>query len=104
MCIDAFKDGLGGFLIQNYHAICYESRNIKENEINYSTHDLEFEAIVHALNMWRHYLICRKFEMRTNHICMKYLFEYPTLNSRQDRWLKFLSEYVYNIKHIKGKY
>ena len=34
---------------------------------------------------------------------MKYLFDQPTLNARQRRWLEFLSEYDFYIKHIKGK-
>jgi hypothetical protein len=30
------------------------------------------------------------------------LFGQPTLNSRQSRWLEFLGEYDFEIKHIKG--
>jgi hypothetical protein len=45
----------------------------------------------------------KKFKLRTYHIGLKYLFEQPTLNSRQTRWLEFLSEYDLDIKHIKGK-
>jgi hypothetical protein len=41
--------------------------------------------------------------MRTNHNGLKYLFDQPTVNSRQSRWLEFLNEYDFNIKHIKGK-
>jgi hypothetical protein len=45
----------------------------------------------------------RKFELRTNHYGLKHLFGKPTLNARQTRWLEFLSEYDFEIKHIKGK-
>jgi hypothetical protein len=45
----------------------------------------------------------KKFELRTNHIGLKYLFEQPTLNARKTRWLEFLSEYEFDIKHVKGK-
>jgi hypothetical protein len=45
----------------------------------------------------------KKFELRTNHIGLKYIFEQPTLNSRQTRWLEFLSEYDFDVKHIKRK-
>jgi hypothetical protein len=64
---------------------------------------LEFAAIVHALRMWRHYLMGKKFELRTDHIGLKYIFEKPTLNAKQTRWMDFLSEYDFDIKHIKGK-
>ena len=43
------------------------------------------------------------FELRKDHIVLKYLFEQPTLNSRKTRWMEFLSEYDLNINHIKGK-
>ena len=41
VCTDACKEGIGGILTQNGHVICYESRNLKENEKNYATNDLE---------------------------------------------------------------
>jgi hypothetical protein len=103
LCTDACKEGIGGVLTQNGHVIRYESRNLKEHESNYSTHDLELVAIVHALRMWRHYLMGNKFKLRTDHIGLKYLFEHPTLNAMQTRWLEFLSEYDFDIKHMKGK-
>jgi hypothetical protein len=44
-----------------------------------------------------------KFELRIVHCGLKQLFGKPTLNARQTRWLEFLSEYEFKIKHIKGK-
>jgi hypothetical protein len=103
VCTDACKEGLGGVLSQNGFVICYESRKLKEHERNYVTHDLELESIVHALGKWRHYLMGKRFELRADHNGLKYLFDQPTLNSRQGRWLEFLSKYDFDIKHIKGK-
>jgi hypothetical protein len=45
----------------------------------------------------------KRFELRVDHSGLKYLFEQPILNFRQTRWLEFLSEYDFDIKHIKGK-
>jgi hypothetical protein len=45
----------------------------------------------------------KRFELRTSHNGLKYLFDQLTLNARQGRWLEFLSEYDFDIKHIKGK-
>ena len=66
-------------------------------------HDLELAAIIHALKMWRHYLMGRKFIMKTGNMSVKYLFNQPDLNSRQARWSAFLSEYHFKLKHMKGK-
>jgi hypothetical protein len=67
ICTDAWKEGHGGVLTQNGHVIGYESINIKEHERKYATHDLELAIIVHALNMWMHYFMGKRFELRTNH-------------------------------------
>jgi hypothetical protein len=64
---------------------------------------LELEAIVHTLKKWRHYLMGKRFYLRTNHNGLRYLFDHPTLNARQSRWLEFLCEYEFDIKNIKGK-
>ena len=45
----------------------------------------------------------RRFELRINHCGLKYLFDHPTLNARKARWLEFLCEFDFEIKHIKGK-
>jgi hypothetical protein len=103
VCIDACKEGLGGVLTQKDHVVCYEYRKLKEHEKDYATHDLELTTIVHALKIKRHCLMGQRFELRTNHCGLKHLFGQPTLNSIQTRWLKFLSEYDFEIKHIKGK-
>jgi len=103
VCIDACKEVLDRFLSQKDHVVCYESRKLKNHERNYAMHELELATIVHALEMWRNYLMVKKFELRTCHYGQKHLFLQPTLNSIQTRWLEFLSEYDFEIKHIKGK-
>jgi hypothetical protein len=66
VCIDACKEGLGGILSQKYHVVCYESKKLKDHESNYATHDLDLAKIVHALKMWRHYIMGRKFVLKIN--------------------------------------
>ena len=76
---------------------------LKEHEQNYATHDLELALVVHALKIQRHYIMGKKFELRTDHHGLKYLFEQPDLNERQRIWMDLLCEYNFEIKHIKGK-
>jgi hypothetical protein len=83
--------------------VCYESRNLKEHERIYATHDLELAVIVHALKMWQHYLMGKRFELRIDNNGLKYLFGKPSLNVRKSRCLEFLSEYDFDINHIRGK-
>ena len=93
ICVDVSKEGLGGFLTQEGHAIFYESRKLKENEWNYVTHDLELTVIIHALKMWQHYIMGRNFLLLTDNSGVKFLFSQPDLNVRQARWLAFLSKF-----------
>ncbi|GJY50123.1 putative reverse transcriptase domain-containing protein [Tanacetum coccineum] len=53
---DASHQGLGAVLMQREKVIAYASRQLKPNEENYTTHDLELGAVVFALKIWRHYL------------------------------------------------
>ena len=45
----------------------------------------------------------KRLQHRTDHCGMKYLFDQPTLNARQARWLELLCEFDFEIKYIKGK-
>jgi hypothetical protein len=54
---DASGTGLGCFLMQDNRVIAYASRALRPHEQNYPTHDLELAAVVHALKIWRHYLM-----------------------------------------------
>ncbi|XP_060216698.1 uncharacterized protein LOC132644138 [Lycium barbarum] len=53
---DASRVGLGCVLMQRGKVIAYASRQLKNHEKNYPTHDLELAAVVFALKLWRHYL------------------------------------------------
>jgi hypothetical protein len=67
VCKDSCKEGLGGVLLQGGSVVCYESQKLNEHEVNYVTRGLELAAIVHALKMWRLYLLGRKFVLMTDH-------------------------------------
>ena len=103
ICTDACNEGLGGVLTQEGHAIAYGSRKLKIHEQNYATYDLELAAIIHALKMWHHHLIGKIFLLMSHNISLKYMFDQQNINTRKSRWLGFLNEYDFEIKHIKGK-
>jgi len=48
---DASRQGLGCVLMQDGRVIAYASRQLKEHENRYPTHDLELAAVVHALKI-----------------------------------------------------
>ena len=54
---DASGTGLGCVLMQEGRVIAYASRQLRKHKVNYPTHGLELAAVVHALKIWRHYLL-----------------------------------------------
>jgi hypothetical protein len=89
--------------MQEGHLIFYESIKLNEHEVNYMTYNMELVSIVHALKMWRNYLLDRIFVLMTNHSGLRYLFNQPKLNVRQARWMALIGEFDFKIKNIKGK-
>ena len=53
---DASKAGLGCVLMQSGRVVAYGSRQLKNHEKNYPTHDMELAAVVFALKILRPYL------------------------------------------------
>jgi ribonuclease HI len=100
---DASRQGLGYVLMQEGRVTAYASRQLKTHEENYPTHDLELAAVVHALKIWRHYLIRSKCEIYTDHKSLKYIFTQPDLNLRQRRWLELIKYYNLEIHYHPGK-
>ncbi|WVZ49025.1 hypothetical protein U9M48_000407 [Paspalum notatum var. saurae] len=74
---DASRLGLGCVLMQEGKVIAYASRQLRDHEKNYPTHDLELAAVVHALK--------------------------TELNMRQRRWLELIKDYDLEIHYHPGK-
>jgi hypothetical protein len=100
---DASLQGLGCVLMQEGHVLAYASRQLKPHELNYSTHDLELAAVVHALKQWRPYLLGNRCELYSDHQSLKYLFTQPDLNLRQRRWLELIKDYDLGLNYQPGK-
>ncbi|WVZ53118.1 LOW QUALITY PROTEIN: hypothetical protein U9M48_004104 [Paspalum notatum var. saurae] len=100
---DASGRGLGCVLMQEGRVIAYASRQLRKHETNYPTHDLELAAVVHALKIWRHYLLGNTCHIYTDHKSLKYIFTQPELNMRQRRWLELIKDYDLEIHYHPGK-
>nr|GEZ36088.1 hypothetical protein [Tanacetum cinerariifolium] len=79
------------------------SENFVVHENNYTTHDLELDAVVFALKMWRHYLYGTKCVVFTDHKILQHILDQKELNIRQRRWLELLSDYDCEIRYYPGK-
>ena len=100
---DASGTGLGCVLMQEGRVIAYASRQLRKHEANYPTHDLELAVVVHALKLWRHYLLGNLCHIYTDHKSLKYIFTQPELNMRQRRWLELIKDYNLEVHYHRGK-
>jgi ribonuclease HI len=100
---DASRIGLGCVLMQEGQVVAYASRQLKRHEENYPTHDLELAAVVHALKIWRHYLLGNHCNIYTDHKRLKYIFTQSDLNMRQRRWLELIKDYDLEVHYHPGK-
>src|SRR5512136_2986103 len=100
---DASRQGLGCVLMQERKVVAYASRQLRPHEVNYPTHDLELAAVIHALKIWRHYLIGNRCEVYTDHKSLKYIFTQTELNMRQRRCLELIKDYDLGIHYHPGK-
>ena len=100
---DDSKNGLGGVLMQLGRVVAYGSRQLKNHELNYPTHDMELAAIVFTLKIWRYYLYGEQFQAYSNHKSLRYIFMQRDLNMRQRRWMEFLEDYDFTLHYHPGK-
>ena len=100
---DASNVGIGAVLMQEGHPIAYFSEKLSGPTLNYSTYDKELYALVRALKTWQHYLYPKEFVIHSDHESLKYIKGQGKLNKRHAKWVEFLEQFPYVIKHKKGK-
>ncbi|GJP48690.1 hypothetical protein CLOM_g7973 [Closterium sp. NIES-68] len=97
---DASYIAIGVVLLQDFsdglQPAAYELRKLQGAEKNYTVHDKEMLAIVHAFKTWWCYLTGADVIVRTDHKFLQYLRAQPNLNSQQIRWLDFLESIFHN--------
>ena len=100
---DASSQGLGAVLMQHGRVIAFASRQLKDNEKNYLTHDLELAILVFVLMMWRLYLYGVNCDIYVDHKNLKYIFTQKKVNIWQCRWLELISDYNCEFHYHMGK-
>ena len=106
---DASNHTIGAVLEQmdedgRIRPVGFYSRKLLQAEENYSVYDRELLAIVAALKHWRHYLLTpvESTIINTDHQNLLYFKTPHLLKPRHARWAEFLSQFPFEINHIKG--
>jgi hypothetical protein len=103
---DASQDGIGAVLSQiqdgKERVIAYGSRTLTKSERNYCVTDKELLAVRYFVTHYKHYLLGRKFKVRTDHAAIKWLFSFHDPKARVARWIEVLSEFDFEVLYRKG--
>ena len=82
--------------------IAYGSKVLSKQERNYCVTPRELLAVVHFVVQFRHYLLGRKFKLRTDHGALIWLFNFKQPEGQVARWLEQVSEFHFDIIHRPG--
>ena len=103
---DASNFGIGAVLsqIQNgvEHVIAYASKGLTKSQRNYCTTYRELLAIVEFVPYFKHYLLGRHFDIRTDHSSLRWLHRFKDAEGLVGRWLATLANYDYEISYREG--
>ncbi|KAN0023193.1 hypothetical protein ACTFIU_011356 [Dictyostelium citrinum] len=106
--IDASDVGTGCVITQFddnglENTILYDSKKFTKEQQVYSTTDREFLALLHVLDKYRYLLVDKKFIVYTDHLNLTYYKNMADPPKRIIRSLDKLSEFNFEIRHIRGE-
>jgi hypothetical protein len=99
---DASGFEIGAVLSQEDRPIAYFSDKLNEAKVKNSTYDKEFYAIIQTLKKWRHYLILKEFVLYSDNHALRFVTQQEKLNQRHVRWVEYMQNLTFVIKHIFG--
>jgi hypothetical protein len=100
---DASGKGINTVLMQEGQPLAFTNKQPSERNLGKPIYEKEMLAILHAIEMWRAYLLGQLFQIKTDHQSLKYFLEQRISSQEQQKWVTNLFGYDYEIIYKKGK-
>ena len=82
--------------------VAFDSKSLKDAELNYPTHEKELLAILRGIRKWKVDLLGSPFFVYTDHKTLLNFHTQKDLSRRQARWMEELSIYDCKFVYVKG--
>jgi hypothetical protein len=99
---DASKIGIGVVLSQKSKPVAYFSEKLNSAQLNYSTYNIEFYALVQSLKHWILYPAYNDLILYSDHEALKNLNNQDKLSARHAKWATFVQQFSFTIKRKSG--
>jgi hypothetical protein len=75
--------------------LAFTSKQLSEQNLGKSIYEKEMLAIMHAVDMWHHYLLGKHFQIKTDHQSLKCFLEQHISSPEQQKWVTKIFGYEY---------
>jgi hypothetical protein len=72
---DASKRGIRAVLMQEGRPLAFTNKQLSDRHLGQSIYEKEMFSIMHAVDIWRPYLLGQRFQIKTDHQSLKYFLE-----------------------------
>jgi hypothetical protein len=89
--------------MQEGRPLAFTNKQLSERNLGKPIYEKEMLVILHAIELWRPYLLGQLFQIKIDHQSLKYFLEQRISSQEKQKWVTKIFGYNYEIIYKKGK-